>query len=502
MLISTLAVAVRDRERLQEISAAVSRFGLGVLLARVGLENGAGDTDTDERTLPRRLRQALEELGPTFVKLGQILATRADLLGPEWITELEQLHSRAPTLPFPQLRPLVEAALGMAVEEAFAGFEVEPLAAASMAQVHRATLMDGTAVVAKIQRPGIRPRMEADIRLLTQLAAVIERSSAAARRYQPVTLVRQLADGLLAELDFTNEARNAELLRADFADDPRVVVPAIHPALTSPTLLVMDFVDGVVPRDADMLRAAGLDPAAIASLGADMVLDMVLINGRFHGDPHPGNLLCLPRNRIALLDLGLIGHVSRRRQDEFLAFGQAVTTGDAALLADVLGTWSIGGGVSRASLARASERLIGEHGGRLVIGPLIRSFLTLMREEGLIMPPDLMLMFKALLTMDGVLSAIEPEFDLSGAMRRAMVRVAGLRLAPDHWLPLVRALGIEIARLGDDAPRLLRSAVRRLEAEPAAPVEQGRTHTMREARLIAAAILIGCLMITIALIAH
>src|SRR5690606_36290539 len=176
--------------------------------------------------------------------------------------ELEQLHSRAPTLPFEQLRPAVEEALGESPEMTFASFDPEPLAAASMAQVHRATLRDGQQVVLKIRRPDIRPRMEADLRLIAQLAAVVETASAEARRFAPAAMMRQLAAAVLEELDFTNEGRNADRLRADFADDPRVVVPEIHWQWTSDALLVMDYVDGVPPRDGDMLRAAGIDPAA------------------------------------------------------------------------------------------------------------------------------------------------------------------------------------------------------------------------------------------------
>src|SRR5436305_3914671 len=269
-MIKTLLVAGRDRNRLAEIFRVASRFGLGMLLARLGLEQGeqAEEGADEPQSLPRRTRLALEALGPTFVKLGQILATRGDLLPPEWIAELETLHSSAPTLPFEELRAAVEAALGQPPEATFAQFDVAPLAAASMAQVHRATLHDGRQVVLKIRRPGIRPRMEADLRLIAQLAAIAEAASAEARRFAPSAMLRQLAAAVLEELDFTNEGRNADSLRADFAEDSRVVVPAIHWQWSSVTLLVMDYVAGVSPRSAADLRAAGIDPAAIAAVGA------------------------------------------------------------------------------------------------------------------------------------------------------------------------------------------------------------------------------------------
>lgn len=468
-MIKTLLVAARDRSRLAEIVQIASRFGLGLLMARWGIERGDVPEDTDlPQSLPQRTRMALEALGPTFVKLGQILATRGDLLSAEWIAELEHLHSQAPTMPFDLLRAQVEEALGGAPEDIFASFDPQPLAAASMAQVHRATLANGRAVVLKIRRPGIRPRMEADLRLIAQCAALAESASAEARRFAPVAMVRQLAQAVLGELDFTTEGRNADRLREDFAAEPRITFPCIHWEWTSEALLVMDYVEGVQPRDGEALRQAGIDPAAIAALGADIVLDMVLVNGRFHADPHPGNLLCLPGNRMALLDFGMIGHVSPRRREEFIGFVQSFSAGDPDRLAEILAIWSEGAGVPPARIRAAAERLILRHGsGRLVLRAMVADFLPLMREEGLIMPPDLLLIFKALVTLDGVLSAIEPDFDLSSALRRSTLRLVRARLSPEHWAPTLQALVWELGKIGDDAPRLLRAAIRRLEADPA-----------------------------------
>ena len=503
-MIKTLRIASRDRKRLEEITGVASRFGLGVLLARLGLERGSSEDGDDDRPqpLPRRVRLALEDLGPTFVKLGQILATRSDLLPPEWITEFEQLHSRAPTLAFDDLRPAVEAALGQPPEATFASFDPEPLAAASMAQVHRATLHDGREVVLKIRRPDIRPRVEADLRLIAHLAALVEKSSAEARRFAPGAMMRQLADAMLEELDFTTEGRNADRLRMDFAGDRRVVVPTIHWEWTSEALLVMDYIAGVPPRDAQTLQRAGIDPAKIAALGADMVLEMVLVNGRFHGDPHPGNLLCLPDNGIALLDLGMIGYVSPRRREEFISFVQALSTGSPAQLADVLIGWSADGDVSPDRMLAASERLIQRHGsGRLVLADMVADFMAMMRQEKMTLPPDLLLIFKALVTMDGVLSHIEPDFDLTAAMRRSSLRVAKARMSPDHWSPIVQAVTWELIKIGDDAPRLIRAAIRRLEKEPVAPAgaHVATSGAHGDIRWVAGAILAGAIIIAAAI---
>ena len=494
-MLKTIVVAARDRERLAEITAVATRFGLDLLLARMGLakeRDGASPPD-----LPSRTRQALEALGPTYVKLGQILATRADLLPEDWISEFEKLHSAAPTLDFSTLRPLLEEALGEPVETAFARFDEAPLAAASMAQVHRAALHNGREVVVKIRRPGIRKSMEADLRLISHLAGIVEASNREARRFQPRALVQQLLDTVLEELDFTSEGRNADRLRADLAEQPRVVIPEIHWPLSSETVLVMDYVEGIAPRNAEALRAAGINPAAIADLGADLVLEMVLVNGRFHGDPHPGNLLCLPGDRLALLDLGLIGHVSARRQQEFLAFILSLRSNDAETMADTLIGWHQGDRPSRERVLMASEQLIARHGsGPLVLGRMVADFFPLIRKEGLVLPPDLALIFKALITMDGVLGTIEPGFDLSQALQRSRARLIAHRLtasqSPEKLVPLL----LELSRIADDAPRMLRALTRKLEAEGAAANGLTDGALITAAKWLAAAILMSAAAVT------
>lgn len=499
-ILQTMTVAARDRARMAEVSAVIARFGLDSLLNRLGL---GGDAAKDDADLPTRTRRALEALGPTYVKLGQILATRRDLLTDDWIAAFEQLQSDAPRLPFATLRPAVEAALGESPETAFARFDTQPLAAASIAQVHRATLhgldgRPGREVVVKIRRPGIRAGMEADLRLLRHLAALIEARSEVVRRMMPSAMIEQLGREILAELDFTNEGRNADLLRADLASLERVVVPAIHWPLTSEGVLVMDYIDGVPPRDPALLRAKGIDPDAIADLGAQLVLEMVLVNGRFHADPHPGNLLCLPPlsgvdsdgDRLALLDLGSVGFVSPRRQHEFLTFILSLRGNDPGGVADMLGLWSQAGNVPRERLLIASERLVARHGtGALVLNAMVADFFPLLRKEGLVLPPDLVLIFKAMVTMDGVLSGIAPDFDLSEALTALRGRMVASKLtrlmAPDR----LEAVLLELSRLAADAPGLMRAATAKLERTAGAEGQSANALAIRYAgSLIAAAI--------------
>lgn len=492
-MLKSIIVAARDRDRLAEVTGVVARFGLESLLARIGL--ATGDTGEVPADLPARARQAIEALGPTYVKLGQILATRRDLMPDSWIAEFARLHSDAPTVPFEALRSDVAAALGEPPETAFASFDVQPLAAASIAQVHRATLHDGRAVVVKIRRPGIRRRMEADLRLLRHLVGIVEDNNAEARRFQPRALVDQLARDVLEELDFTQEGRNADLLRADLAGNDRIVIPQIHWRWTSDSVLVMDFIDGVPPRDAATLRAAGIDPRRIADLGAELVLDMVLVTGRFHGDPHPGNLLCLAGDRLALLDLGSIGYVSPRRQHEFLTFVLSLRSSDPAGVADMLALWSQQSAVPRERILRVADRLVARHGtGRLDLNGMVGDFFPLLRSEGLVLPPDLLLIFKAMVTMDGVLAAIEPGFDLSGALQKVRGKLVAARIGRLGGQDRAEALLLELSQVMSEAPHFLRTAAAWLERAPVVAASSDTGRAIRFAGVcIAAAIAFNAL---------
>lgn len=500
-MFTTLAVAARDRKRLAEISGVVARFGLEAVLLRLGLDGGEAHADGPE-PLPRRTRQALEALGPTFVKLGQILSTRSDLLPADWIAEFEQLQSAGPTLDFEALRPEVEAALGGPPEQVFARFDAAPLAAASIAQVHRATLKDGTEVVVKIRRPGIRPQMEADLRLIAELARTAERHSAEVRRYRPQELVRQLTEAVLAELDFTAEGRHADRFAANFAKRPDVVMPAIHWAWTSETVLVQDYLEGIAPTDAERLRAAGVDPHHLARIGAQAVLDMVLVDGLFHADPHPGNLRALKDGRIGLLDFGMVGFVSPRRRGELVRFVQALVSGDAQRMGEVLAAWTEGADVSPDRIVQGAERLIARHGqGQVDLPAIVADLMALMRQERVAAPPDLVLILKALVTIEGVLSRIDADFDLAAAMGGAWKTALFAGYTPEAVRDRLIGLLLDLSAVSDDLPRILRAASRRLTepSQPPAPDTATPAAIRAAGAWIAAALVAGSALIALGL---
>ena len=328
MLIETLH-AMRDLPRLRELAGilirhgfgdVVRRAGVGTVLERagemrsVGQDHGLRDVD-----LPVRIRMALEQMGPTFVKLGQVLATRVDLFSPEWIVEFEKLQNSVPPVPFADVLPeMVEALGGRSPQDLFVDLEERPHAAASIAQVHRARLADGTPVVLKVRRPAIRAKIEADLRILSALASVAQAELPELKRFQPVEMVVQFGKSLAREMDLAVEARSQERFARNFAGEDTIVIPKVYWEFTGPSMNVQQLVEGVPGNDLELVERAGLDRKVLAQRGAGAVLKMILVDGFFHADPHPGNVFYLPGNRLCLIDFGMVGRLSNERRDQIV----------------------------------------------------------------------------------------------------------------------------------------------------------------------------------------
>lgn len=469
---------VRDLGRLQEIASVLVRHGFGDLVRRSGM---AGVLERAGRLLhweqsapreqlkpPQRLRCALEELGPTFVKLGQVLATRVDLLPPEWVAELGRLQNAVPALPWEEVRPQLVEDLDGEPELLFARVDTVPVAAASLAQAHRAWLHDGTAVILKVRRPGIVEVVEADLRLMARLAEVVESQLPDLRRYRPVEVVRQFRDSLRRELDFAAECRSAERIAANFADDPGVLVPRVHWQWTSERLNVQDFIDGIPAADLAAVDAAGLDRVALARAGTGIVLRMVLEDGLFHADPHPGNIFFLRDGRIAIIDFGMVGHLGERRRLEIARLLHGMVVQDAEAVADILLDWSIGGEVDEERLENDTAVLVDRYRGvplrDLRMGGMLSDAAGLLRSHGLVMPPDLALVVKAFLTLEGFGRQLDPDFEMSTEARPWLERVMRRRYAPAALARRSRRGLAGMLELGTELPRDLRRLLRAARA--------------------------------------
>ena len=470
--------AARDLSRLREISSVLIRHGLGDLVRRTGLATTLeragqilhwGETGKSAEIEPQeRFRRSLEELGPTFVKLGQVLSTRPDLLSPSWIAELERLHSDVAPVSFDELLPQIEKALGRSPFDVFADVEREPHAAASIAQVHRAKLPSGASVVLKIRRPGISAKIAADFRLLDHLANLIEHEMPEARRYAPVQVVAEFRRSLERELDLAVEARHVDRFARNFAGDPLIVIPKVYWDFTSSLMNVQEYVAGIRGTDLPAIAAADLDRKVLAARGCDAVLKMILVDGFFHADPHPGNVLYLPGNRIALIDFGMVGRLSALRRSQMVDLLAGIVGQDDQAMLEVLLDWTGEHGVDEARLATDVGELAFDFADTelkdLRIGALLQRVAALLREHAILLPPDLTLMFKALISLEGLGRQYDPEFRLVDRVRPFLDRALSERYQPVVALrrsqeTLANAFGLlttvprDLARLVKDARR-------------------------------------------------
>jgi ubiquinone biosynthesis protein len=470
--------AMRDLPRLHQISSVLIRHGLGDFVQRMGiagmLERAGqilrwGEATESVRLEPaQRVRVALEELGPTFIKLGQVMATRVDLFPPSWIAEFEKLHAEVPPVPFEELLPDLERALGRSPFEVFRDLETKAHGSASIAQVHRAKLQDGTPVVLKVRRPGVRAKLDADLRILRQVAELIESEIPEARRYQPVEIAKQFVAALEREADFATETRNIERFAKNFADDPHIVIPKVYPEWTSETLLVQQHVEGVPATDPAGVAAAGLDRQVLGARAADAFLKMILVDGFFHADPHPGNVFYLPGNKIVVIDFGMVGRLSPQRRLQVVDLLAGVARMQEQPMLEVLLEWAGDAYVDEVKLASDVNQLVFDYEGVMLkdlrIGTVIRQFTAIMREHSIVLPADLSLMFKTLITLEGLGRQYNPDFHIVEHLVPLVRRSLRERYEPGELMKrgtstLADFFGV-VSSVPRDVARLLREARR------------------------------------------
>ncbi len=484
MLVQALA-AVRDLSRLQDIAAILIRYGFGDIAARLGLNHALERSGLHQEyahlPAPTRVRRALEEMGPTFVKLGQLLATRVDLFEPDWIAEFGKLQDSAPPVAYDQIRAQLIEDLGADPEELFASFDQTPVAAASIAQVYRASLKDGGEVVVKVRRPGIRPVIEADLRWLARLSELAEAESPELRSFRPQEVVRQFALSLRRELDFAVECRNAERIAKNFADysDPLqpeigqpIVIPRVYWQWTGERLCVQEYIAGIAGRRLTAVDEAGLDRKILARRGAHAVLKMIVEDGFFHADPHPGNVFYLPDNRIAFIDFGMVGRLTEERREQLIRLLLGLVRHDPKQVLDVMLDWTGNGVQDEAGLMLDIQTFLDQYYGlplkQLRLGSMLSDLVAILRQHRLMLPSDLSLLTKAFISLEGMGRELDPDFDIAGEAMPMLERSLRARYTPAAIVKrgskaLLEALTL-ISGLPHDLSQLLRAARRgRLE---------------------------------------
>jgi ubiquinone biosynthesis protein len=388
------------------------------------------------------VRLALEELGPTFIKFGQILSTRPDLLPPTYITELSRLQDRVPPVPLETIKDVIEEELGQPVEQLFASFDPIPIAAASLAQVHGAVLPDGREVVVKVQRPNIQQTIRLDLDILHDLARLAQDRTPLGEAYDLVEIAEDFAISLRAELDYRREGRNADRFRANFADEPHVCIPEVHWEYTTARILVLERINGIKIDDIPALEAAGHDRYQLALHSARLIVQEVLEDGFFHADPHPGNIIAMPGEVIGLMDFGTVGYLTPTDRTNLVRLFIVAVQLDAISIVDQLVRMGVAQPtVDRRMLQRDVQRLLLKYQGislkELQFSELLEEIRIVVYQHHLRLPSDLWLLAKTLVMMEGVGKTLYPDFDIFAVSRPYVRRFIQRMWLPTEWGPSV-----------------------------------------------------------------
>ncbi|MCI2238274.1 AarF/ABC1/UbiB kinase family protein [Kineococcus sp. TRM81007] len=457
--------AVRHQDRYLQISRVLYRHGLGYFVHALGLERwvrpervaAARAPSGEPHSVAVHVRLVLEELGPTAVKLGQILSTRPDLLSPAFQQELEKLQDRASPVPLEVVRAAVREELGADPEKVFLRFDPVPLASASIGQAHTATLADGSEVVVKVRRPGVVEEVEADLEILRALAARAAQRWSAAADYDLVGLTTDFADTLRAELDYLQEAQNAERFARNFRGDPDIHVPEVHWDTTTSRVITLERLRGTKISDLRALDEAGVDRSALAARATRLMADMVFEHGFFHADPHPGNFLIEPSGRIGLLDYGMVGEVDERTRRHLAALLAAFERRDpariAAAFADIgITKQRVDRGRLTADAAYLLSRYEGLPLGKVRIGDIVRDVLEILRRHHLALPRNLALVVKMIVMTEGLGSTLDPDFQIGSVLSPYARRLVLGHVDPVAIARRLRQAGLDAAALGVELP--------------------------------------------------
>ena len=450
---------LRDLPRYRQILATLVRFGYQDVVSALHLEGivrpierVAWGEDIPPHDRANRLRMVCEELGPTFVKLGQLLSTRPDLLPEAYTSELAKLRDDVRPFPFEEAEAILAEQYGRPPSEVFAAIDPAPTASASISQVHRATLRDGRSIALKIRRPGIEKVVQADLDILKNLAQLAERRLPFLAPYAPVGLAREFERTLKRELDFTVERRTMERCRAQFAKDPSAHIPFAVPEYSTAHVLAMEFIGGVGVSDLVGLRGMGVDPAEVAIRGARILLTQIFRFGFFHADPHPGNLRVLEGGVVAPLDYGMFGQLDARARERIADLMAALLAQDTDRVLRALDMLEIRGErVDQAALRRDAAELVATYSDlsldTIDLGVLLKELIAFIRAHHLHIPPDLVLLIRSLVTIEGVGRALDPHFDIAAELHPFLRDLTLRRFHP--W----RILG-QAARTAEDMQRV------------------------------------------------
>jgi ubiquinone biosynthesis protein len=469
---------LRSIRRLQVIVTVLLKHGFGQLVEQLDLLSivtlgnrlrifKQRESAAHRFTLAERLRRVFEELGPTYIKLGQLLSMRPDLVTPAISEELRKLQENVPPFPVEQAHAVIRRNLRLPVEELFASFDKEPLASASIGQVHTATLKDGTEVIVKVQRPGIEPIINADLAILYNFAELLERHVREAEHLRPVQIVDEFSRAIRKELDYTLEAANCEVFHANFRGNPDVKFPEIYWDLTTRQVLTMERLRGASALDLEQLAAWGLDLPDLAQRGGNIFLRMILEHGYFHADPHAGNFFVLPDGRFGLVDFGMVGRLDATFRESLASVVLALLARDYDRLTHELiamGVLSHDVDVRdfRRDLLDLIEPYFGRPLGQIPFGTVFQRIVELSFKYSAQRPPELYLLARAIVLVEGLGRQLDPQVDLVALGQPFAVELLRERISPRSLAQQAWKMSFELNELAKVLPREVRGILAKL----------------------------------------
>jgi ubiquinone biosynthesis protein len=463
-----------DVARASEVVRVLIKYGFAEWLkgtewesARRMLTSHSGEVLTDQ-PFPVRLRMALTDLGTTFIKLGQVLGTRPDLVGPDVAHELSTLQSGTPADPPEIAIATVEKELARPITELFLEFEHVAMASASIGQVHRAKLLDGKSVVVKVQHPGIEGTIRRDLSILSSLATLAERNEDL-KRYQPVAVVREFRQTLLRELDFRREMRNLQQFRQNFAKDETVVFPKPYADLSNGRVLTMQLLKGTTVGEATQPHHKRINGVELARRGAGVFVQMIFRDGFYHADPHPGNLLVMSKGRVGILDGGMVGRIDDELRQQIVEILLAAADRDATRLADVIALiCKAPTNMDRAGLSADLMEVFGQYGSQSVdqfdVGGALTAVTRLMHEYKLFMPSRISMLLKCLIVLEGTGKGLNANFNLVQLLEPYRRQFVLRQFSPETWIRKAKRLRREWELLGESIPRGFSNLLEQLQS--------------------------------------
>lgn len=467
---TNITQAFKNVGRMREIVTVLGAHGFFDLVHRLQLSRflptkTGEDSIAKEQPLPERLRRSFEKLGPAFVKFGQLLASRPDLIPDNFVQELSKLQDDVEKVPFPRIQELIEEELGSSLEDLFESFEREPIAAASIAQVHAAVLKNGKKVAVKVQRPGIDKVLQNDISILRGLAALLDKHIPEARPFNPIGLVEEFFHTILFELDFRVEANNIRKIRQNLAPLKKISIPEVHMHVSTGRVLVQEKLEGIRLSDRESILKNGINPMEIIEEGANAFLHMVMHDGVFHGDLHAGNLFVLPDGKIGIIDFGIVGRLGRRVQNSIITMFIAIMDEDYETLANEYITLCQPTGetdlaVLQKDLMDTISPYVGMSLGEVNAGVILLRSTAIAAKHNLIVPRELMLLFKAIVTIDGLGKKLDPHFDVLQLGNRLAKQVLSSRYSKERITRDLIILGRDLQDTLEVFPKLLKRFLR------------------------------------------